>query len=70
MVHEMVSIKRVVETAKIMWVKRYCNDVDAKWKILAADLMAFEKHALLKKHSIYNIREMAKTSFYANLLCI
>ena len=67
---KMVSIKHVVETAKIMLVKRYCNDVDAKWKILAADLMGFEKHALLKKQPIRNIREMAKTSFYKNLLCI
>ena len=66
----MVSVKHIVETAKIMWVKRYCNDINAKWKLLASVLMGLDKSNLLKKQFFHNLRKNIKTSFYDNLLDI
>ena len=67
---KMVSVKHIVETAKIMWVKRYCNDINAKWKLLASVLMGLDKSNLLKKQFFHNLRKNIKTSFYDNLLDI
>ena len=64
----MVSVKRIVETAKIMWVQRYCNDINAKWKLLASVFMGLDKSNLLKKQVFHNLRKYIKTSFYDNLL--
>ena len=36
---KMPSVKYTIETAKIMWIKRLCNTIPAKWKILSAALM-------------------------------
>ena len=65
---KMVSVKHIVETAKIMWIKRYCNEIKASWKIVASELMGLEKHALLRKQSFCNIKENVKTTFYHGLL--
>ena len=45
---KMVSIKQTIETAKIMWMKRLCNDINAKWKVLAFELMDLTKDQVLK----------------------
>ena len=36
---KLISVKHIVETTKVMWVKRYCNDINANWKLLASELM-------------------------------
>ena len=32
---KMVTTKNILDTSKIMWIKRLSNNIDAKWKILA-----------------------------------
>ena len=31
-----------------MWIKRLCNDINAKWKVLAFELMELTKDQVLK----------------------
>ena len=67
---KMVSINHIVETAKIMWVKRFFSEINASWKILASELMGLGKHVLLKKQSFNSIKNNVKTIFYYDLLRI
>ena len=46
---KMISTKCIVESAKVMWIKRFCNSVEAKWKTLALNLMGIEKNMLNRK---------------------
>ena len=64
----MVSVKHIAETPKIVWVKKYCNDSNSNWKLLASELMGLDKSNLLKKQFFYKLRKNIKTSFYDNLL--
>ena len=57
----MVSVKCLVESAKVMFVKRLCNGVDAKWKI---------KHLnnICERRLLQSIKQNVKTEFYFDLL--
>ena len=56
----MISTKCVVESAKVMWIKRFCNSVEAKWKKLALNLMGIEKSILNRKQLLNDITKKAK----------
>ena len=66
---KMVSIKQTIETAKIMWMKRLCNDINAKWKVLAFELMDLTKDQVLKWIPSGYIKKVNGT-FYKSLLTI
>ena len=66
----MISTKCIVESAKVMWIKRFCNSVEAKWKKLALNLMGIEKSMLNRKQLLKDILKKAKTNFYADLLTV
>ena len=52
---KMISTKCIVESAKVMWIKRFCNSVEAKWKTLALNLMGIEKNMLNRKQLLKDI---------------
>ena len=66
---KMISIKQTIETAKIMWMKRLCNDINAKWKVLAFELMDLTKDQVLKWIPSGYIKKVNGT-FYKSLLTI
>ena len=43
---KMISTKFIVESAKIMFIKRLCNNKQAKWKVLALELIGISKQKL------------------------
>ena len=65
-----ISTECIVESAKVMWIKRFCNSFEAKWKILALNLMGIEKSMLIRKQLLKDITKKAKTNFYADLLTV
>ena len=44
----MVSISKFINAAKIMFFKRFCNGIDANWKILTQNLMGLCTEELLR----------------------
>ena len=66
----MVSVQQTIETAKIMWIKRLCNDIDAKWKVLVFKLMGHNRGQLLKWVPLCYIDNNVKGKFYRNMLTI
>ena len=62
----MVDIKQKIGTAKIMWIKRLCNDIDEKWKVLAFELMGLNNTELLKW--VPSCTDKVKGTFYKSLL--
>ena len=52
---KMISTKCIVESAKVMWIKRFCNSVEAKWKTLALNLMGIGKNMLNRKQLLNDI---------------
>ena len=46
---KMVTAKNILDTSKIMWIKRLSNNIDAKRKILAKNLMGLDIKNILKK---------------------
>ena len=46
---KMVTAKNVLDTSKIMWIKRLSNNIDDKWKILAKNLMGLNIKNIFKK---------------------
>ena len=65
---KMPSVKYTIETAKIMWIKRLCNTIPAKWKILSAALMGMTVKDILSQQLFISVRHKIKTRFYTNLL--
>ena len=65
---KMVSIRDMVSAAKIMWIKRLANNIQANWKVLALHLMGLTRDRLLKRQQFKTIQNDIKTKFYANLL--
>ena len=51
-----------------MWVKRLCNSIDAKWKVLAFELIGLNKNQLLKW--VPSFINKVKGTFYKSLLTI
>ena len=64
----MVSIKCLVETVKVMFVKRLWNGVDAKWKVLAQELMGIHLNNICERRLLQSIKQNIKTEFYLDLL--
>ena len=60
----MVSVKCLVETVKVMFVKRLCNGVDAKWKVLAQELMGIHLNNICERRLLQSIKQNIKTDFY------
>ena len=48
----MVSISKFINAAKIMFFKRFCNGIDANWKILSQNLMGLCIEELLRKQTL------------------
>ena len=67
---KMLSIIDMVKCAKIMWVKRFCNSINANWKFLSEYLMGISREKLLCKTMFKTIEHKPKTNFYSNLLHI
>ena len=61
---KMVSVKCSVDTVKIMFVKRLCNGVDAKWKVMAQELMGIHLNNICERRLIQSIKQNIKTEFY------
>ena len=61
---KMVSVKCLVETVKVMFVKRLCNGVDAKWKVLAQELMGIHLNNICERRLLQSIKQNIKTDFY------
>ena len=65
---KMPSVKYTIETAKIMWIKRLCNTIPAKWKILSAAFMGMTVKDILSQQLFISVCHKIKTRFYTNLL--
>ena len=65
---KMVSILDFAKTTQIMFIKRLCNHVDAKWKYLSEYLMGSSIKHLKWKRLFKNIKNLPKTKFYRDLL--
>ena len=46
---KMVTAKNILDTSKIMWIKRLSNNIDAAWKILAKNLMGLDIKNIFKQ---------------------
>ena len=46
---KMLSITDMVKTAKLMWIKRFSNEINAKWKVLSENLMGLNREQLFYK---------------------
>ena len=67
---KMVSVKCLVNTVKVMSVKRQrlCNGVDAKWKVLAQELIGIHLNNVCERRLLQSVKQNFKTEFYLNLL--
>ena len=65
---KMISIYDVVKTAKIMLIKRICNDIEATWKVLAQHLMDVTITDLYKKLSVRSLNCKPKLNFWYNFI--
>ena len=66
----MVSISKFINAAKIMFFKRFCNGIDANWKILTQNLMGLCTEELLRKRTFKNTMCLIKTPFYKDMLLV
>ena len=66
----MVSISEFINASKIMFLKRFCNGIDANWKILSQNLMGLCTEELLRKRTFKNTTCHIKTPFYKDLLSV
>ena len=66
----MVSISKFINAAKIMFFKRFCNGIDANWKILSQNLMGLCTEELLRKQTFKNTMCLIKTPFYKDMLSV
>ena len=64
----MISSRYVCSTAHIMFIKRLCNNINAKWKALTEFLMGFKISELFTKKSALNLQPNVKTSYYKSIL--
>ena len=65
---KMISIRDFAKSAQIMFIKRLCSPVDAKWKHLSEYLMDSYRNKLKWKRPFKNIKDLPKTQFYRDLL--
>ena len=65
---KMVTAKNILDTSKIMWIKRLSNNIDAAWKILAKNLMGLDIKNIFKKQMYAAIKSNIKTPFYQGML--
>ena len=64
----MISAKYVCNTAHIMFIKRLCNTIKAKWKILTEFLMGYKVSEIFEKKRILTFHKYAKTTYYKSVL--
>ena len=67
---KMVSVFAVYNSCKIMWMQRYCNSIESKWKVLSKCLMKIENKMIYQKKIYKNIKEKPVSTFYADLLSV
>ena len=67
---KMPSVKHIVNSVKILWVKRLYNNCEAKWKILTEFLMGIDRKHLLQEHFFESVKPKIVTKFYSNLLSV
>ena len=48
---KMVSVFALYNSCKIMWMRRYCNSIKAKWKVISECLMNIENKMIYQKKS-------------------
>ena len=65
---KMISIRDFTQSAQIMFIKRLCSQVDAKWKYLLEYLMGSYINELMWKRLFKNIKDLPKTQFYRDFL--
>ena len=65
---KMISTKAIINTARITFVKRLLNNINAKWKFLAHELMGFSKDDLLNRTNPCCVYKTCSTKFYSSLL--
>ena len=66
----MVSIFALYNSCKIMWMRRFCNSINAKWKVLSNYLMNIQKKMVYEKKLYKNIINKPLSPFYEDLLSI
>ena len=54
---KMVSVFTLYNSCKIMWMRRYCNSINAKWKVLFECLMNIENKMIYQKKIYKNIKD-------------
>ena len=64
----MISTKQIVKTANVMWIKRFCNYIKAKFKVLAIHMMGIDKNILIKKQLLQDNGNKGSSKFYNDLL--
>ena len=67
---KMVSVFALYNSCKIMWMRRYCNGIKAKWKVLSECLMKIENKMIYQKKIYKNIKHKPFSTFYADLLTV
>ena len=67
---KMPSVRYIVNSVKILWVKRLYNNCEAKWKILTELLMGIDRKYLLQEHFFKSVKHKIVTKFYSNLLSV
>ena len=53
-----------------MWIKRLTNNIQAKWKVMAEELMGRSVRELSENMLLANVRSKIKTAYYFDLLSI
>ena len=66
----MLSVRHIVNSVKILWVKRLYNNCEAKWKILTEFLMGIDRKHLLQEHFSESVKPKIVTKFYSNVLSV
>ena len=61
---KLISTKAIINTARIPFVKRLLNNINAKWKFLAHELMGFSKEDLLYRSNPCYVYKTCSTKFY------
>ena len=67
---KLISVFALYNSCTIMWMRRYCNSIKAKWKALSECLMNIENKMIYQKKICKNIKHMPFSTLYADLLSV
>ena len=65
---KMISSRYVYNSAHIMFIKRFCNNIKANWKAVAEFLMGLKIPEIFEKQHILNFQRTAITVYYKSVL--